>query len=352
MKAVRYYGKEDIRVEEIEEPKCGPGLVKLKPGFAGICGTDLHEYHDGANICPTKPHGITGEKVPVVLGHEFSGTIEEIGAGVEGFKVGQNVAVFPIQWCGKCPACKRGLFNDCEDNGFYGLTGWGGGMAQHLVCPPRHLIPLGDVPLDFGAVVEPLAVAWHSIDLSPFQPTDTVLVLGAGPIGLALIQSLKAKGATKIIVSEMAARRQKFAKEFGAMLVLDPSKDDVVAKVKEATGGDGAEIAFDAAGVQPGLNQAFAAVKTRGTVVNVAIWPRPAYVDMNQFVYRELHYMGIATYLHQDFREVVQAISEGKLNPEPMITARISMDEVEEKGFKTLINDKANHVKILVDAQR
>src|SRR4051812_37595448 len=125
------------------------------------------------------------------------------------------------------------------------------------------------------ALVEPLSVAWHAVRISPFEPGQSVLVLGSGPIGLSLVQVLKAKGCSNIIVSELAPRRKEFAKEFGAHHVLDPTKDDVVTKVRELTGGLGAHIAFDAAGAQEGLNQAIHAICARGTLVNIAIWEKP-----------------------------------------------------------------------------
>jgi len=135
--------------------------------------------------------------------------------------------------------------------------------------------------------VEPLAVAWHAVNISPFKPHDSVLILGGGPIGLAVIQALRAKGAEKIIVSEVAPRRKEFAKHFGAHYVLDPTKDDVVARVKEICDGQGANVAFDAAGVQAGLNQALLSLRARGTLVNIAIWEKTATITPNQLVFRE-----------------------------------------------------------------
>lgn len=160
--------------------------------------------------------------------------------------------------------------------------------------------------------MEPLAVAWHAVNVSPFKKGDSVLILGGGPIGLAVIQALKARGAEKIIVSEIAPRRKEFAKHFGAHYVLDPSKDDVVAKVKEICDGRGANVAFDAAGVQAGLDQAMQAIRARGTLVNIAIWEKTATITPNWLCFRERKYMGVATYQEGDFQDVLDAISSGK----------------------------------------
>lgn len=196
---------------------------------------------------------------------------------------------------------------------------------------------------------------------------DTVLVLGGGPIGLAVIQCLKAKGAERIIASEVAPGRKEFAKRFGADYVLDPTTDDIVARVKEICGGIGADLAFDAAGVQAGLNQALKAIRAQGTLVNIAVWEKPAQLQMNDLVFRERKYIGVTTYVAGDFQEVLDAIASGRrplsyplscaangwtigqLKPEPMITRKIRMDEIEEKGFKALIEEKDKHVKILVE---
>ena len=209
-------------------------------------------------------------------------------------------------------------------------------------------------------------MAWHAVKISPLKKGDSVLVLGGGPIGLAVVQTLKAKGAERIIVSEMASRRREFAKQFGADYVLDPSKDDIVARVLEICDGKGANVAFDCAGVQAGLDQAILSIRARGTLVNIAVWEKSATIIPNRFAFRERSYMGIATYVEGDFQEVIGAIASGelarpltymlkltlyvgRLKPETMITKKIKMEEVEEQGYKTLINDKDNQVKVLIE---
>lgn len=156
-------------------------------------------------------------------------------------------------------------------------------------------------------------MAWHAVKISPLKKGDSVLVLGGGPIGLAVVQTLKAKGAEKIIVSEVASRRRDFAKQFGADYVLDPTKDDIVAKVREICEGKGANVAFDCAGVQAGLDQAILSIRARGTLVNIAVWEKSATIIPNHFAFRERIYMGIATYVEGDFQEVIGAIASGEL---------------------------------------
>lgn len=160
--------------------------------------------------------------------------------------------------------------------------------------------------------MEPISVAWHSIDISPLKKGDKVLVLGGGPIGLAVIQCLKARGVETIIASEVSPRRKEFAKTFGAHHVLDPTQDDIVARVREICGGVGADVAFDAAGVQAGLDQALRAIRAQGTLVNIAIWEKPVQLQMNDLVFRERKYIGVTTFVAGDFRHVLDAIASGE----------------------------------------
>ncbi|KIX00037.1 chlorophyll synthesis pathway protein BchC [Rhinocladiella mackenziei CBS 650.93] len=352
MNAVRFYGQRDIRLDKIPVPSVKPGQVKIAPKFCGICGSDLHEYLGGANLIPSQghPHPITGETLPLTLGHEFSGVVEEVGSGVDHVKPGDRVCVQPIIYDGSCRACRRGLVNCCDNNGFVGLSGWGGGLCEHMVVPASCVKPLPDnISLEVGALIEPLAVGWHAVDISPFKEGDSVLVLGGGPIGLAVVQALVGRGCRNIIVSEVSGKRRAFAQQFGAHHVVDPIKTDIVEEVEKLTNGEGADVGFDAAGVQPAVDTAFKAIKARGTLVNIAVWEKRATLNMNDVVFRERAYMGIATYALGDFEAVVKAISTGAMNPEGMITKTIKLDQVAEEGFKTLIEDKENHVKILVD---
>lgn len=157
-----------------------------------------------------------------------------------------------------------------------------------------------------------MAVAWHAVKMSPFKRGDSVLILGGGPIGLAVIQTLVAKGAEKIIVSEVASRRREFAKQFGAHCVLDPTKDSIVARVRELCDGSGVSVAFDAAGAQAGLDQALQAIRARGTLVNIAVWEKTATITPNWLVFRERKYMGVVTYQDGDFQDVIDAIASGE----------------------------------------
>ncbi|KAH6695070.1 chaperonin 10-like protein [Plectosphaerella plurivora] len=351
MRAARYYGKEDIRVETIPEPSVGAGQIKIRPAFVGICGTDLHEYLGGPNFCPTTPHPVTRETIPVTLGHEFSGVIDEIGPGVTGFKLGQPCAVQPTIFCGSCAACDSHSENVCHSGGFVGLSGGGGGLSGAVCVSATHVFPLPkELPLEIGALVEPLAVAWHAVSAaSELFPESVVVVIGGGPIGLAAILCLKAKGVREIIVSEVATSRQAFAKQMGATRVLNPLREDLKAVGLELSGGRGADVVIDCAGVPASIKSACEAVKTKGEIVNVAIWEKEIPFNPNWVTFKESVFKSVLGYQREDFQAVIDNLANGSIKPSQMITRKIKLDDIVEDGIKALVNDKDNQVKILVD---
>ncbi|BCS01295.1 uncharacterized protein AKAW2_51636S [Aspergillus luchuensis] len=352
MKAARFHGRGDIRVEEIEEPTCGKGQVKMRPSFVGICGSDIHEYSGGPVLVPEKPHAITGTSLPVTLGHEFSGVVEEVGEDVTHISPGQRAVVRPTIFDRECTPCKQGYEHCCEKIGFIGLSGYGGGLAKYIVAPAEHFYTIPDnVSLEAAALVEPLAVAWHAVNISPFKPNDNVLVLGGGPVGIGIIQVLELQGAKNIMVAELTENRKRFASNYGATHILDPREVDVATKARELTDGVGADVVFDTAGVEVALNGAIAACRTHGTIINIAVWEKRPAIRVNELMYSEVNYTGSALYDESAFREVIRALSYGQLKPERMVTSKIKLDDVVEKGFQALVDDRDSHCKILVDVQ-
>ncbi|SCZ96303.1 BZ3500_MvSof-1268-A1-R1_Chr8-2g10104 [Microbotryum saponariae] len=370
-KVVNYYGKRDIRVEEILMPVPGEGQVLIKLAWCGICGTDLHEYTGKSNgpiLCPTADtaHGITGEKLPICLGHEFSGVISQVGPGVKGeWKKGDRVIVEPTISCFKCYACKHNFRNACSSLGFVGLSGYGGGLAEYTVAGEGFLHKLPDnVSLQHGAMVEPLAVGMHAVERSGAAPGCTALVCGAGPIGCFVTKVLIAMGASKVIVSEPSGSRRKMATHAGAHHVISPREDDVVSKCRELTGGDdvGVDVSFECAGVEASLTAAIAALRPRGTCVNVAIWSTKPQIDMNALVLGEKTLRAVICY-ESNHKPAIESLSSGKISLDGQyltlptwaspvltcfentcpsrgfVTGTASLDDIVEKGFHELINN-------------
>ncbi|KAF3915501.1 hypothetical protein ABW21_db0202584 [Orbilia brochopaga] len=206
------------------------------------------------------------------------------------------------------------------------------------------------------ALVEPLAVAWHALKASDHSAEYSSLIIGAGPIGLAVLLCLLAQGSRRILVSEVSPQRIKHALDIAGahpdveIIVLDPTQVDVVARAKEicTPGINGPDVVYDCAGVQKSIETAIAAVRKGGLVCNVAVWEKPASINLNLLVFEEKKILGVATYREGDYQEVIDAISNGKIrNPEKLITAKIALEDAVKDGFEALMGSR-EHVKILV----
>ncbi|MFL0267358.1 2,3-butanediol dehydrogenase [Candidatus Clostridium radicumherbarum] len=350
MKAALWYQKKDVRVEEISEPKVTAGSVKIKVKWCGICGSDLHEYLAGPIFIPVgQPHPLSGATAPVVLGHEFSGEVVEIGEGASKLKVGDRVVVEPIVACGKCPACKEGKYNICSSLGFHGLCGTGGGLAEYTVFPEEyvHKIP-ESMSYEQAALIEPIAVALHSIRISGFKTGDTALVLGSGPIGLATIECLKAAGASLIVVLQRKSVRQEYAKRAGADVVLDPNEVNIADEVKKLTNGVGVNVSFETTGAKVGFDTGINSLKHEGVMVVTSIWEDEVSFNPNLLVFSEKKIVGTLAYRHE-FPATIAQMKDGRIKAEGYITKRIALEDIVEEGFGALTGpEKKKHVKIIV----
>ena len=349
MRAARFHGQHDVRIEDVPEPALAPGSVAIDVAWCGICGTDLHEYLEGPIFIPAAghPHPLTHEEEPVTMGHEFSGTVTAVGAEVTDLAPGANVVVEPYFVCGECAQCAAGRYNLCTSMGFIGLAGGGGGLSEKIVVQRRWVHPIGDIPLDHAALIEPLAVGHHAFVRSGAAAGDTALITGAGPIGLLLAALLKAEGLT-VIISEVTEARKRMAHATGvADHVIDPLSEDVSARVLELTGGNGADVGFECTSVNAALDQLFDAVRPAGVIVNVSIWSHPATIDMQKLVLKEIDLRGTIAYV-RDHPATIALIQEGKIDLAPFITARIDLGDLVQEGLQTLIDHKDTAVKILV----
>ena len=341
MKAAVYRGERNLPIEQIDRPTVKPGWVLLNVAYNGICGSDLHAYLEGEQL---------GMQPGIVIGHEFSGTVTEIGEGVTRAKVGDKVVVAPLVYCGKCYYCRQGLYNLCESMGFYGSV-LNGGLEPYVLVPEDVVFQLPDnLSLEEGALTEPLAVAFHAVRRSRLAPGESAFISGAGPIGLAAIASAVAAGASKIIVSEISRVRQQKAWELGATHVLNPTETDVVRTVHELTGGLGTDVALEAAGVQPALDVALQSTRKGGRFVQIALWGESPRVDMMMNVMKETEMIfSLAYSFVEEFPDLLELMSKGTIQPKKLITDVIPLDDVVKGGFEELLNNRDAHAKILVN---
>jgi L-iditol 2-dehydrogenase len=249
--------------EEIDPP--GPGEVQVRPDAVGICGSDVHSYAEGAI-------GDSPCEYPMVLGHEPSGTVVAVGPGVTGWSAGDRAALEPALYCYHCEFCRTGRHNLCANIRFLSNPGHPGFFRERVNLPVSNLLPIpASLPLEIATLHEPLAVALHSLKFAAVGEDDTVVVVGAGPIGLLTIASLKLARPRRIWAVEPLTHRRELALDLGADAVLDPVQVDAAAEINRETGGRGADCAIDCAAKEHTTNQAIRACRNGGRVVLTGI---------------------------------------------------------------------------------
>lgn len=319
--------------------------MKVRVSRNGICGTDLHEYFDGPIFISADPHPLTGGSMPVVLGHEFSGVVTEVGKDVTDVDEGDHVTIEPVYRCGECRPCKAGRYNVCNLVGFHGLMA-DGGMAEYTVVPRNQVHTLPDsVPVEMGALVEPMSVAYHAAVHAQVDERSSALIYGAGPIGIGLWFALRGMGLTEIDVVEPSATRRESIEALGAR-TLDPTTQDVPALIADRTDGDGVDAAFDAAGVAPAVESALACVGEHRPLVSVAIYDKPLPTPLINLVLRERRIQGTLCYTGEDYRAVIDLMARGHYDTTGWVET-VPLSGVVEQGFEEL--RAGRKMKLLVD---
>jgi (R,R)-butanediol dehydrogenase/meso-butanediol dehydrogenase/diacetyl reductase len=304
LKAAVYHGIRDLRVEEVAEPKPGPGEAKIRVKYCGICGSDLHEYLHG--LFPESP-----------FGHEAYGEITKTGREVKGFQAGDEVI-----------AVQKGAY------------------AEYLVCPQDRMIRKpGDMSWKRAAVVEPLGGAAYAIEKGGIRPADTILIAGAGPVGLMLLLGLKAIGVKKIYVTEITEVRRKKAAELGATVVLNPLAEKIPAKIKDLTAGQGVDVAIEAVGIEASLKDCLASVRYQGKVIVQGIFTDRVPVHMLGFVTRETTMIGTNSI---NLSLAMSWIEAAGIRPEAIVTKIIPLEQISAEGFECLTSGDKREIKILV----
>ncbi|ADB63201.1 Alcohol dehydrogenase zinc-binding domain protein (plasmid) [Haloterrigena turkmenica DSM 5511] len=355
MKAARFYGERDIRIDEDADPgDVGPTDVRIDVDVCGICGTDLHEYERAA-LTPDSEHPQTGASRPIVIGHEFSGRVSEVGDDVMRLAVGDPVTVHPNIPCHDCVYCADGRYNRCDDSLAIGLETGTGGFAESAVVPARqvHVLP-ESVDLWEGALVEPLAVGLHAVRRSGMCAGDTVAVFGCGPIGLTALRAAEAGGAKRIFASEPNEHRREVARRLGADVAIDPLEEDAVERIADATD-DGVDAAFEFAGVEPSVDAAIRSTRRGGAVTVGSLSDGAVALDLDEIVLNERELRGTFCYgfpprsFRTEFDAIVRSIADGEIDTDAFATKRISLENIVEEGFEELTAPDTAHVKILVE---
>lgn len=334
MKAAVFYGKEDIRVEEKEIPEINDDEVLIKVSYCGICGSDLTAFRTGNYVLGT------------VIGHEFSGIVEKAGKNVTGVTEGNRVTGASIIPCGNCSYCLSGKPNLCRNSQLTGIT-INGAFAEFVKLPSKAVFRIPDnLEMKYAALTEPLSIVVHALYESDYRDGISVLVQGAGPIGLLLV-SLLSRSAQKILVSEISEKRLELARKINnSIITINPARENIFSKIDMETDGEGIDMIFDTTGSPKSVISDFTLVRRGGEIIHVGIPEEKCEADFFTTVVNEITIKGA----YESFNEIPVAInllSEKKVDGSKIITSTINLDEIVEKGFRNLLENPGEG-KILV----
>ncbi|MFI5894480.1 zinc-binding dehydrogenase [Actinoplanes sp. NPDC051513] len=335
MKAAAYLGHGRLETVTLDAEPPGPGELQIAVAYCGLCGTDLHIAHGDMDA---------RVRTPLVFGHETSGTVAAIGAGVQGWSIGDPLTVMPLIWDGTCAACLAGHQHICQNLVFVGIDS-PGGLQQRWNVPSSIAVPLPPgLDLRIAALVEPVAVAVHDVRRSELQIGDRAVVLGGGPIGV-LIATVAREAGADVLVAEVDATRRGRIAALG-FRVVDPGSEDLDRLVERWTGGVGADVVFEVSGAAAAARSTTALAKVRGTIVVVAIHAAPREIDLQRVFWRELRLLGTRVYQRSDFDRAVELLMAGPIPAEALISAVVPLAET-ASAIEELSAGRA--MKILVD---
>jgi (R,R)-butanediol dehydrogenase / meso-butanediol dehydrogenase / diacetyl reductase len=337
MLTAAYMGSRTIDLQTAQAAPPGPHQVRIRVAFVGLCGTDLHIVHGSMD---RRVH------VPLIFGHEMSGTIDALGDGVDGWATGEKVTVMPLIWDETCPACRAGNRHICQNLNFIGIDS--PGALQPLWNVPASTlvkVPQG-TDLRDAALLEPVAVAVHDVRRGQVVEGDKVVVVGGGPIGL-LIATVARHVGGDVAVVEVDSTRRALAAQLG-FTALHPQDLAEPAWLGEWTSGAGADVVFEVSGAAAGIALAITMAKVRGTIVVVGIHPEPRAVDLQRIFWRELTIVGARVYERSDFEAAVELVSSTVIPTHALITHVVPLTEI-QAGLDEL--DAGTAMKVLVDIQ-
>ena len=324
MKALRYLAPNIAKTEEIERPACGKDEALIRVHSAGICGTDLTIY---AGKHPRA-------KAPLVMGHEFAGEIVEIRSSknLSDLVVGDKVTAYPLLVCGQCWACKNGVSHVCRNLKLIGIDR-DGAFAEFVNVPLDLIFKYPDeLTYDQGALIEPLAVAVHAVEMAGETNWQTAVVIGSGPIGLLVAMCLRHAGIETIIISDINPHRLKRSEKLG-LKIFNSAEGDLVDFVNANTRDEGADIVFECAGSSPAALQACGLVRPRGKVVVVSTHKEPHAVDLQRINFREITMIGTRVYTRSSYQKALQMIKD--LPFDNLISHRLDIDDA-AKGLELM----------------
>jgi 2-desacetyl-2-hydroxyethyl bacteriochlorophyllide A dehydrogenase len=349
MKAGILYDDRDIRVGDTPDPRIGPDEVLVAVGSAGICGTDLHIYRG-------EFHGRVA--YPAILGHEFGGIVQEVGENVRDFRVGDRVVVDPIISCHSCPACLSGHLNACRSLKLLGID-LAGGFGQYVAAPANRVYPLPEnIPMAYAPMVEMYGLGHHILRRGQVQMGETVAILGAGKLGLSVLDVLCHSASPAFtIVTDVHPFRLETARKLGADVALDITQGDPVERVLELTQGVGVDCVIEAVGhyhtvegQEAPLAQAVEMIRTGGRIVTLGLGEQLTSVHFKTLVLKEAQIIASRVTLGE-FPQAVRLLSKGLLHPDLLVTHQLTMRDV-AAAFERVDRDDPGTLKVVLDVQQ
>jgi (R,R)-butanediol dehydrogenase/meso-butanediol dehydrogenase/diacetyl reductase len=345
MRAARYHGRGDLRVEDVPEPRPGPGELLVRVAVSGICGTDAAEYRGGPHLYwpHAAPHPITGHVGPLIPGHELVGTVEALGDGVEGFSTGELVVSGAGVSCGDCRPCRRGATNLCERYWTVGLQR-DGGLAELAVVPAATCVAVGPYGLaaDAAGLAQPMAIAAHAVSRGDPRPGDDVLVVGAGGIGSFITWAASRSGAASVTAVDPDPIRRAVAATLGATRTLEPPPPGERLP--------GADLVLEVSGRASGLAAALDAVRPGGRIVQVGIQEPPSPVDLRALTLRETAIVGtVAHRCPVDLPAALGLLAARVTGWSDIAPVAIPLEDLVRDGLEPLADGTATRIKTLVD---
>ncbi len=329
-----------IALREASAPVAGAGQVRIRVRRIGVCGSDIHVFHG-------KHPFVT---YPLIQGHEFAGEIESVGPGVSGFAVGDKVTATPQEVCGVCPPCRRGQYNACEKLKVRGFQA--PGCAQDLfVTEAEKLVKLPPAfTFEQGAFVEPVAVAAHSTGRAGGMAGRKVVVAGAGTIGNVVAQACRARGAARVLITDISDFRLEMARKVGIENVCNVKREPLADAVRRTFGAEGFDLGVEVSGAEASLASLIAAIGKGGTVLIVGVYGEKPRVDMSVICEHELDVRGSMMYRHEDWEQAVSWIASGAIRTEPLVSNHFPFDAYPE-AYAFIEHQGERSMKVMIDVQ-
>jgi L-iditol 2-dehydrogenase len=336
MRALVFVRPGEMTVMERPDRRPRRGEVLISVRASGICGSDVHGYL-----------GLTGRRRPgVVMGHEAAGEVLEIGPDVTGVAVGDRVVLRSILPCGRCQPCEQGQPNVCEDRQGLGMQ-FDGAYAERMVVPAALAVRLPDgLPYERAALVEPLSVALHAVAITPLETGDSVVIVGAGPIGLLTLLAVRLHGSRLVAITDRQPHRLAVARAIGADLAIDVGVSDPAEAIREASNGRGADVVFEAVGITATVAQSLAVVRTGGNVTWIGNAAPTVELPMQDMVTRELTLRGSYAFAGE-FDEAIDLLATGRIDTQPLIELTASLDDAPDI-FRRLGDGTLNAIKVVL----